>query len=91
MHMMKKPDCCKLETDKDITGFPQYKSAYPISDALYNMSIEEMIKAVEQDSTFRTGKEWAGVWTRDISYSIILSMITPATKGCKNSLLRKSE
>jgi len=74
---------------KDITGFPQYKSAYPISDALYNMSIEEMIKAVEQDSTFRTGKEWAGVWTRDISYSIILSMAHLQPKVAKISLLRK--
>lgn len=59
---------------KDISAFPQYQSPYPVSDALYNMSLEEMIKAVEPDSTFRTGKEWAGVWTRDISYSIILSM-----------------
>ncbi|MGK4567295.1 hypothetical protein [Flavobacterium sp. 3HN19-14] len=48
---------------KNITAFPQYKSAYTLSNALYNMSLEEMEKAVEPDSTFRTGKEWAGVWT----------------------------
>ena len=74
---------------KDATAFPQYKSPYLISDALYNMSLEEMIKAVEPDSTFRTGKEWAGVWTRDISYSIILSMAYLQPKVAKNSLLRK--
>lgn len=74
---------------KDITAFPQYKSGYPIADALYNMSIEEMIRAIEKDSTFRTGKEWAGVWTRDISYSIILSMAHLQPKVAKNSLLRK--
>ena len=59
---------------KNVSAFPQYSSDYKISDALYNMALEEMERAVEPDSTFRTGKEWAGVWTRDISYSIILSM-----------------
>lgn len=74
---------------KDATAFPQYQSSYLISDALYNMSVEEMIKAVEPDSTFRTGKEWAGVWTRDISYSIILSMAHLQPEVAKKSLLRK--
>jgi hypothetical protein len=48
-----------------------------------------MTKAIEPDSTFRTGKEWAGVWTRDISYSIILSMAYLQPKVAKYSLLRK--
>ncbi|MGE5109092.1 MAG: MGH1-like glycoside hydrolase domain-containing protein, partial [Sphingobacteriales bacterium] len=74
---------------KDAAAFPQYQSPYLISDALYNMSLEEMIKAVEPDSTFRTGKEWAGVWTRDISYSIILSMAHLQPEVAKKSLLRK--
>ena len=74
---------------KDISSFPQYKSDYPISDAIYNLAIEEMMNAVEPDSTFRTGKEWAGVWTRDISYSIILSMAHLQPKVAKYSLLRK--
>lgn len=69
--------------------FPQYASDYPISDAVYNLAIDEMIKAVEPDGTFRTGKEWAGVWTRDISYSIILSMAHVQPQIAKNSLLRK--
>ena len=74
---------------KDISAFPQYKSGVPVSDAIYNLATEEMIKAVEPDSTFRTGKEWAGVWTRDIGYSIILSMAHLQPKVAKNSLLRK--
>ena len=74
---------------KDISTFPQYHSEYPISDAIYNMALEEMQKAIEPDSTFRTGKEWAGVWTRDISYSIILSMAYLQPQVAKNSLLRK--
>ena len=74
---------------KNIAAFPQYQSTFPISDAIYNMSLEEMVKAVEPDSTFRTGKEWAGVWTRDISYSIILSMAYLQPKVAMNSLMKK--
>ena len=74
---------------KDISPYPKYSSGYPIADALYNMSLEEMLKAIEKDSTFRTGKEWGGVWTRDISYSIILSMAHLQPLVAKYSLLRK--
>jgi len=74
---------------KDISAFPQYHSDIPVMDALYNLALEEMVNAVEPDSTFRTGKEWAGVWTRDISYSIILSMATLQPKVAEYSLLRK--
>lgn len=74
---------------KDISNAPQYHSAYLISDAIYKMALEEMEKAIEPDSTFRTGKEWAGVWTRDISYSIILSMAYMQPEVARYSLLRK--
>lgn len=74
---------------KDISAYPQYNSAFPISDAIYNLSLEEMLRAIEPDSTFRTGKEWGGVWTRDISYSIILAMAFMQPSVAKNSLLRK--
>src|SRR5674476_1273005 len=74
---------------KDITAAPQYHSEYLISDVIYKMALEEMEKAIEPDSTFRTGKEWAGVWTRDISYSIILSMAYLQPRVAMNSLLRK--
>lgn len=74
---------------KNIAAFPQYQSSFLLSDAIYNLSLEEMINAVEPDSTFRTGKLWSGVWTRDISYSIILSMAYLQPKVAMNSLLRK--
>lgn len=74
---------------RDISAWPQYHSGYKISDALYNLSLEEMEKAIEPDSTFRTGKEWSGVWTRDISYSIILSMAVLQPKVAMYSLMHK--
>lgn len=74
---------------KDATAFAQYKSPFVLHDALYNLALEEMMTAVEPDSTFRTGKEWAGVWTRDISYSIILAMASQQPRVAMTSLRRK--
>lgn len=79
----------KWKLTSDISAFPQYKSDFQLSDAVYNLSLEEMLKAIESDSTFRTGKEWSGVWTRDVSYSIILSMAYLQPKVAIKSLLRK--
>lgn len=88
-HEYSKTTASSWALSKDISAFPAYHSDYLISDALYNLAMEEMVKAVEPDSTFRTGKEWAGVWTRDISYSIILSMAYLQPQVSMNSLMRK--
>jgi hypothetical protein len=74
---------------KDISAFPRYQSPAILENAIYNMSVEEMQNAIEKDSTLRIGIEWPGVWTRDVSYSIILSMAYMQPKVSENSLMRK--
>ncbi|HEY5507304.1 MAG TPA: amylo-alpha-1,6-glucosidase [Paludibacter sp.] len=74
---------------KDISAFPQLSTPNLLESAIYNMSVEEMEKAIEKDSTLRTGIEWPGVWTRDVSYSIILSMAYMQPRVSQNSLMRK--
>lgn len=59
---------------RDISAYPQLTTDNKLHTAIYNLALEEMLNAVEPDTTLRTGKEWAGVWTRDVSYSILLSM-----------------
>lgn len=73
----------------DISKYPQYKAPTVLEEAVYRMGLDEMVNAVEPDSTLRTGKEWAGVWTRDVSYSILLSMAYMQPKVAMNSLLCK--
>ena len=73
----------------DTADFPQYSSPHPLADALYNLALEEARRAVEPDGTLRTGKEWGGVWTRDVSYSIILAQATLQPEVAMSSLLRK--
>lgn len=88
----RKEDTNTLKTwklKKDISAFPHYKTTGLLESAIYNLSVEEMQNAIEKDSTLRTGIEWPGVWTRDVSYSIILSMAYMQTKVSENSLMRK--
>ena len=74
---------------QDLSQKPSYKSDQPIVDALFNLSLEEALKNIEADSTFRTGAKWGGVWTRDISYSIFLAFAYHQPDIAKISLLKK--
>lgn len=73
----------------DLSSKPTYKSDQPIVDALFNMSLEEAMMNIESDSTLRTGAKWSGVWTRDVSYSILLAFAYHEPEVAKISLLKK--
>ena len=77
------------EKKNDHSAFPQLVTPLPVEEAVYNMSIDECINAVEPDGTLRTGLEWGGVWTRDVSYSTILSMAYMQPQAAMTSLLCK--
>ncbi|MDF1549928.1 MAG: hypothetical protein P1P88_19030 [Bacteroidales bacterium] len=73
----------------DLSSRPSYHSDQKIVDALFNLSLEEAILTIEPDSTLRTGIEWPGVWTRDVSYSTILAFAFHEPEAAKISLKRK--
>ena len=73
----------------DPQQYPGYTSGIPVSETLYNLSVDEMINLIEADDTWRTGESWGGVWTRDISYSILLSVSYMRPDISMNSLMRK--
>jgi len=73
----------------DISAYPQLSTPNTLHEAIYNMGLDEMVNAVEPDTTLRTGREWAGVWTRDVSYSILLSMAYMQPEASRNSLMKK--
>lgn len=62
------------EKKNDLSAFPRLTTPFLLEEASYNIGVDECINAVEPDGTLRTGLEWGGVWTRDVSYSIIHSM-----------------
>lgn len=73
----------------DLTRYPVLTTENLLHQAIFNMGLDEMVNAVEPDTTLRTGKEWAGVWTRDVSYSIILSMAALQPEASMISLMKK--
>lgn len=73
----------------DLSQYPQIKSEYPLIDALYKLSLDELRADVRTDQTFMAGASWDGVWTRDISYSILLSLAAIEPEVAKRSLLAK--
>lgn len=77
------------EKKNDLSAYPTLETPYLIEEAVYNIGIDESINAVEPDGTLRTGLEWGGVWTRDVSYSIIHSMSYIQTEAAKTSLMCK--
>lgn len=82
-------DTLVWEKKNDLSAFPKLSTPYKVEEAVYNMSIDECINAVEPDGTLRTGLEWGGVWTRDVSYSTILSMAYMQPEAAMTSLLCK--
>lgn len=70
----------------DLSSLPRLQSCDRLMQAVFNMGLDEMVNAVEPDTTLRTGKEWAGVWTRDVSYSIILAMAALQPEAARHSL-----
>ena len=82
-------DPAHWELKRDISHLPQYTSSLTIDNALYNMSLEESELAIEPDSTYRTGVYWGGVWTRDVSYSILHALAQLCPEVSMKSLLAK--
>lgn len=77
----------KLETN--LSKYPKYESNQVLLNAIYQLSLEEIEKNIAPDTTFNTGAKWKGVWTRDISYSIILALAITNPEISKKSLLKK--
>lgn len=69
--------------------FPLYESRQTLVDACYNMAIADIASDQRPDSTYRAGREWDGVWTRDVAYSIYLSLACLDPGRSMNSLRAK--
>jgi len=82
-------DTSHWRLSKDISSYPEFESDYLILNALYNMALEELELNINKDNLFDTGEKWKGVWTRDISYSVILALAITNPEISKRSLLHK--
>ncbi len=78
------------ELSQDISHLPKFSSPEaPLLEALTNLALEEAILNIRSDGAFSAGKEWQGVWTRDISYAAQLSLAYLFPENIKTSLRAK--
>ena len=83
------PDPTGWRIDSVDSRFPVYDSPQMLVNAVYNMGISEIVSDIRPDGTYRAGKEWDGVWTRDVSYSIYLALAYLDPVRSMNSLRAK--
>lgn len=75
---------------EDISDLPKFTSPEaPLLEALTNMALEEAKLNIRDDGAFSAGKEWVGVWTRDISFAAQLSLAYLFPENMKTSLRAK--
>lgn len=70
-------------------SLPQYQSPQMLCDALFRLSLDEMVQCIRTDSTYMAGEKWPGVWTRDASYSILLALAILQPDIAQRSLMAK--
>lgn len=85
----RQPDPTGWKVDAPNKDFPLYASDHKLVDALYNMAIYDLVSDIRPDDTYRAGKEWDGVWTRDVSYAIYLALAYLDPERSMNSLRAK--
>jgi hypothetical protein len=74
---------------ENLGKYPHLKSDNLLQDALYNLSLEELALDTREDNAFIAGAKWQGIWTRDVSYSILLSLAAIDPEAAKATLLHK--
>lgn len=72
-------------------SYPELTSSIPLIDALYNMTLNELDLLRTKDGYFDTGKNWDGVWTRDLSYAAILGIAIADPEVAKRGLMKKTK
>lgn len=96
-------DVPKVESYKELPGYPKVRSGNLSFDALFALSLEEMRRDSVQNikdwsynsgqnipcDCFQTGEKWHYVWTRDLSYAADLSFSMTDPQRVVNSLLFK--
>jgi len=73
----------------DISHYPQFSSHSRLIDALCKLALDELELLKTPDGLLKTGIDWPGVWTRDVSYSTILSLAYMVPERAKACLMKK--
>jgi hypothetical protein len=74
---------------RNIARFPDLVSSQRLIDALYRMSLEELVELRRDDGALMGGAKWEGIWTRDVSWGAMLAFAPIAPDEVRRSLMVK--
>jgi hypothetical protein len=74
---------------RDIARFPDLISTQRLIDALYRLSLEELVELRREDGALMGGAKWEGIWTRDVSWGAMLAFAPIAPDEVRRSLMVK--
>ena len=72
---------------RDIARFPELVSSQRLVDALYRLSLEELVELRRDDGALMGGAKWEGIWTRDVSWGAMLAFAPIVPDEVRRSLL----
>ena len=74
---------------RTIARFPDLVSSQRLIDALYRLSLEELVELRRDDGALMGGAKWEGIWTRDVSWGAMLAFAPIAPDEVRRSLMVK--
>ena len=74
---------------RTIARFPDLVSSQRLIDALYRLSLEELVELRREDGALMGGAKWEGIWTRDVSWGAMLAFAPIAPDEVRRSLMVK--
>ncbi len=78
------------ELKRDLAGLPRLRTDHRLLDFLHRQALEEALDDVRPDGALMAGREWPGVWTRDVCYSTHLALALVLPDAARRSLLAKT-
>lgn len=72
----------------DISSYPQFTSSSVLMNAVYNLSLDALVQNLHTDGTFGVSATKTSFQTRDMSYSVLLSLAKLEPERAKAALMK---
>ena len=85
------PEAGTWKLSADISAFPKFTSDIPLTEAMYNLSLEELSRNLTPEGWLVASRGAKEIATRDIGYAGLLGLGIAAPEVVKASLLKRTK
>lgn len=72
-----------------VNKYPQFSCDIPVSNTLYNLSLEELSNLWGKDNCWHASTERDAAWTHDIGYATLLTLALTDANAAQTSLMKR--